>query len=50
MKPKTDLDPIVREFLRQNAKKGGDALKRKQPKSYYADIAKQRWAKQKADK
>ncbi len=42
-----DIDPIVREFLKRNAKKGGDTIKQTRPKSYFSDLAKKRWAAKK---
>ncbi len=41
------LDPRVRTFLKRNAKKGGEAIKRQRPKSYFSDLAKKRWAAKK---
>ena len=48
---KTDeIDPIIRAFLKKNAKKGGEAIKKQRPKSYFSDLAKKRWADKKAAK
>ena len=42
------IDPKIREFLKQNAKKGGETLKQQKGKAYYSEIAKKRWAAKKA--
>ena len=43
-----DINPVVREFLKQNAKKGGEAIKQQRGKNYFSDLAKKRWAAKKA--
>jgi hypothetical protein len=48
MKNTDDINHVIREFLKQNAKKGGEAIKEQRGKSYFSDLAKKRWAAKKA--
>jgi hypothetical protein len=47
MNMNNDIDPIIHEFLKRNAKKGGDAIKEKHGKAYFSQLAKKRWADRK---